>query len=64
MKSKENYFSYTEKKSCAVAIGFSGSKTIEIIDKISDNSDWILAVETKLDVTLFVLISIYNANHM
>ena len=64
INSKENYFSNRQKKSCAFAVGFYGSKTMEIINKILDNSDHIFIVETKLDGTVFLLIKTYNASNI
>ena len=56
------FYSHGKSNSCGVAIGFFGTKVIEIIKKISDVSGRILILEIKLDDTIFVLVNLYNAN--
>ena len=58
----ESSFSSTEKKTCGVAIGFYGSKTIEQTNKISDKPRKIFLVEATINDTVFVIINIYNGN--
>ena len=45
-----------------VAIGFVGTKVLNILNIRRDNLGRILVIEVKIDDSVFVLINIYNAN--
>ena len=45
-----------------VAIGFYGTKTLELINRTSDKMEQILLLEVKLVDTANVLVNIYNSN--
>ena len=46
-----------------VLIGYYGTKKIKVINKKCDNSGRILLLEINIDDSVFLLISIYNANN-
>ena len=56
------FFSHGKTNSCGVAIGFVGTKALNILNITSDNLGRILVIEVKIDDSVFVLINIYNAN--
>ena len=56
------FFSHGKTNSCGVAIGFVGTKALNILNIRRDNLRRILVIEVKIDDSVFVLINIYNAN--
>ena len=56
------FFSHGKTNSCGVAIGFVGTKALNILNITRDNLGRILVIEVKIDDSVFVLINIYNAN--
>ena len=56
------FFSHGKTNSCGVAIGFVGTKALNILNTKRDDLGRILAIEVKIDDSVFVLINIYNAN--
>ena len=56
------FFSHGKTNSCGVAIGFVGTKALNILNITRDNLGRILVTEVKIDDSVFVLINIYNAN--
>ena len=56
------FFSHGKTNSCGVAIGFVGTKALNILNIRRDNLGRILVIEVKIDDSVFVLINIYNAN--
>ena len=56
------FFSHGKINSCRVAIGFVGTKTLNILKIKRDNLGRILVIEVRVDDSVFVLINIYNAN--
>ena len=56
------FFSHGKINSCRVAIGFVGTKTLNILKIKRDNLERILVIEVRVDDSVFVLINIYNAN--
>ena len=56
------FFSRIKTNSCGVAIGFVGSKALNILNVKRDNLGRILVIEVKIYDSVFVLINIYNAN--
>ena len=56
------FFSHGKTNSCGVAIGFVGTKALNILNIKRDNLGRILVIEVKIDDSVFVLINIYNAN--
>ena len=56
------FFSHGKTNSCGVAIGFVGTKALNILNTKRDDLGRILAIEVKIDDSVFVLIDIYNAN--
>ena len=54
--------SHGKTNSCGVAIGFVGTKALNILNIKCDNLGGILVIEVKIDDSIFVLINIYNAN--
>ena len=55
-------FSHGKTNSCGVAIGFVGTKALNILNIKRDNLGRILVVEVKIDDSASVFINIYNAN--
>ena len=56
------FFSHGKTNSCRVAIGFVGTKALNILNIRHDNLGRILVIEVKTDDSVFVLINMYNAN--
>ena len=56
------FFSHGKTNSCGVAIGFVGTKALNILNIKRDNLGRILVIEVKIDDSVFVLINIYNVN--
>ena len=56
------FFSHGKTNSCGVAIGFVGTKALNILNIKRDYLRRILVIEVKIDDSVFVLINIYNAN--
>ena len=56
------FFSHGKTNSCGVAIGFVGTKALNILNIRRDNLRRILVIEVKIDDSVFVPINIYNAN--
>ena len=56
------FFSHGKTNSCGVAIGFVGTKALNILNIKRDNLGRILVIEVKIDDSVFVLINMYNAN--
>ena len=56
------FFSHGKTNSCGVAIGFVGTKALNILNIKRDDLGRILVIEVKTDDSVFVLINIYNAN--
>ena len=56
------FFSHGKTNSCGVAIGFVGTKALNILNIKRDNLGRILVIEVKIDDSVFVLINIYDAN--
>ena len=56
------FFSHGKANSCGVAIGLVGTKALNILNIKRDNLARILVIEVKIGDSVFVLISIYNAN--
>ena len=56
------YFSHGKTNSCGVAIGFLGTKSIELIKQETDSNGRILILEVRIDDNLFLLVNIYNSN--
>ena len=48
--------------SCGAAVGFVGTKALDILNIKHNNLGRILVIEVKIDDSIFVLINIYNAN--
>ena len=55
-------FSHGKTNSCGIAIGFVGTKALNILNIKRDDLGRILVIEVKTDDSVFVLINIYNAN--
>ena len=56
------FFSNGKTNSCGVAIAFVATKALNILNITRDNLGCILAIEVKIDDSVFVLFKIYNAN--
>ena len=56
------FFFHCKTNSCGVAIGFVGTKALNILNIKRNNLGHILVIEVKIDNFVFVLINIYNAN--
>ena len=56
------FFSHGKTNSCGVAIGFVGTKALNILNIRRDNLGRILVIEVKIDDSVFVLINICNDN--
>ena len=56
------FFSHGKTDFCGVATGFVGAKTLSILNIKHDKLGCILAIEIKIDDSVFVLIIIYNVN--
>ena len=56
------FFSHGKTNSCGVAIGFVGTKALNILNIRRDNLGGILVIKVKIDDSVFLLINIYNAN--
>ena len=56
------FFSHGKTNSCGVAIGFVGTKALNILNIKRDNLGSILVIEVKIDDSAFLLINIYNVN--
>ena len=56
------FFSHGKTNSRGVAIGFVGTKALNILKITRDNLGRILVIEVKIDDSAFVLINIFNAN--
>ena len=56
------FFSHGKTNSCGVAIGFYGTKSFELINKIEDKAGRILVIEAKIDDDTLLLVNIYNSN--
>ena len=56
------FFSHGSTKSCALAIGFCGLKSLHIIDKKSDENGRILIIDAKVNDEKFLLVNLYNSN--
>ena len=52
------FFSHGKTNSCGVAIGFVGTKALNILNIRRDNLRRILVIEVKIDDSVFVLINI------
>ena len=59
MNSKDSYF---KSNSCGVAIGFVGTKALNILNLKCDNLGRILVIVVNIDDSVFILTNIYNAN--
>ena len=57
------FLSHGKINSCAVAIGFVGTKALKILNIKRDNLGLILVIKVKIDDSVFVLINIYNAKN-
>ena len=56
------FFPDRKTNSCGILIGCYGNVKLEIINKKCDNPERILSLEINTDDSLWLLISIYNAN--
>ena len=56
------FFSHGETNSCGVAIGYVGSKKIEVLNRKNDSCGRILLLEIKIDESPYILINLYNPN--
>lgn len=56
------FFSHGKTDSCGVAIGYVGSKKMDVLDKINDSNGRILILNAKMDDSNYVLINLYNPN--
>ena len=56
------FFSHGKTNSCGAAIGFVGTKALNILNIKRDNLGSILVIEVKIDDSAFLLINIYNVN--
>ena len=56
------FFSHGETNACLVAIGYVGSKKIEVLNNKNDNCGRILLLEIKIEDSIYILINLYNPN--
>ena len=56
------FFADCSAKSCGVAIGFWGLKSLHIIDRKSDKNGRVLIIDAKVNDEIFLLINHYNSN--
>ena len=56
------FFSHGKTNSCGAAIGFVGTKALNILNIRRDNLGRILVIEVKIDDSVYILINIYSAN--
>ena len=56
------FFSHGKSNSCGVAIGFIGTKKIDILSQKKDKNGRLLILEANIDNTAFLLINLYNPN--
>ena len=59
---RQLFFSRGKTNSCGVAIGFVGTKALNILNIRRDNLGGILVIEVKIYDSVFVLINFYNVN--
>ena len=55
-------FSHGSTNSCGVALDFWGLKSLNIIDKKSDENGRILIIDAKVNDEKFLLVNLYNSN--
>ena len=60
---RQTFFPDRKTNSCGILIGCYGNIKLEIINKKCDNPERILSLEINTDDSLWLLISIYNANN-